>query len=297
MATTAARPRSSPEKAHKPAAARNAPARAKGTPRSNGASGSEATRNAGGPEGARKASGPDAARKAGGSNAVAKASKELVKSASPKPSSLKGKAALKLAKAIAHRTLGEGADALAALPRQGLIAGAQALGSVRERAITAASTSADVEATKRPPIQCAVDAGVPIAVAWAEWIRLEWLPEGVDRVTNIKRKRGGRLTGRLRDAGDHRWTAEVLDEREQESFAWESEKGSDCAGLITFYALGERLTRIELTLDVHPVGMAQAVALSTRLADRRAAADLRRFKARLELITPDVYAEVTGESD
>ncbi len=291
MATTAARPRSSPEKAHKPAsaarsgrpqkahkpaAARSAPAKDKSSKSSNGRSG------------------PEPARKAGGS--VAKASKDLVKSASPKPSSLKGKAALKLARIIARRTLGSGADALAALPGQGLAGGAQALGSVRERVLIAASTSADVEASNRPPIHSAVDAGVPIAVAWAEWSRLEWLPEGVDRVTNIKRNGDGRLTGRLRD-GNRRWSAQVLDERVQESFAWESEKGSDCAGLITFHTLGERLTRIELSLDVHPAGMAQAVALSTRVADRRAAADLRRFKARLELINPDVYADLTGESD
>ena len=119
MATTAARPRSTPEKAHKPApaarsgrphkahkpaaaqkaAARTAPAKAERVKASNGASG------------------PAGARKSSGSGAVAKAGKELVHSASPKPSSLKGKAALKLAKVIVHRTLGEGADALAgALP-------------------------------------------------------------------------------------------------------------------------------------------------------------------------------------
>ena len=183
-----------------------------------------------------------------------------------------------------------------ALSRQGLDRGAHALGSVRERVITAANTSADVEATNRPPIHCAVDAGVPIAVAWAEWIRLDLAARGGRPGHEHQAQGGGRLTGRLRD-GDRRWTAEVLDERDEESFAWESEKGSDCAGLITFHTLGERLTRLELSLDVHPVSVAQAVALSTRVADRRAAADLLRFKARLELINPDVYADVIGESD
>ena len=73
------------------------------------------------------------------------------------------------------------------------------------------------------------------------------------------------------------------------SFAWRSVQGSDCAGLITFHRLSDRLTRVELNLDVLPTSAADAVTLSTHLAHRRAAFDLRRLKATLELINPDLY--------
>jgi uncharacterized membrane protein len=178
--------------------------------------------------------------------------------------------------------------------RRAARSGAEALRGAAQRALEASSTAVDPADSRRPPVQCSVEAGVPIRVAWDEWMRLTWLPEGVDRVQDIKRKRGGRLAGRLGGSADAAWEAEILDQREQESFAWQSHRGSDCAGLATFHELGDRLTRIELNLDVVPTTLAAAAALTTRLADRRTAAELRRFKAHLELINPDLYEDEDG---
>jgi hypothetical protein len=68
-------------------------------------------------------------------------------------------------------------------------------------------------------------------------------------------------------------------------------EGSDCAGLATFHRLSDRLTRIELDLDVLPTTPLDTLALSLRLANRRAEAELRRFKARVEFINPDAYEQ------
>lgn len=176
------------------------------------------------------------------------------------------------------------------MARRSVHGGAMAVRMINEKAIERSSTSVEAAAGQRPPIQAAVDVAVPSAVAWREWMRLEWLPEGVDRVSGIERTADDELSGCL-DGDDTDWMAQILDEREEESFAWESQEGSDCAGLITFHALSERLTRIELSLDVRPLSLAQAVAVTARRADRRAAADLRRFKARLEQINPDLYED------
>ncbi len=147
------------------------------------------------------------------------------------------------------------------------------------------------------PIQCSIDIAVPLEVTYAEWMKLEFLPEGVHRVEQIRR-RGGRLRGRLAGAlAQHSaWTAEIREERPNESFAWRSLKGSDCLGLITFHSLAERLTRLELELDVVPVGPAQAFELLTHIADRRAETDLRRFKARLERISPEDYPSLVEDA-
>jgi uncharacterized membrane protein len=225
--------------------------------------------------------------------AAPSAGKALVKAATPDGSGLAGHAVWKLAKVVARRTVTSGVGNVS----ESLERAATVVGRVRRKAIEAASTSVEANTTRRPPIQAAVDAAVPNHVAWQEWIRLQWLPEGVDAVVGVERDAGDKLTGRLRGRDGHKWAARVLDERDEESFAWESTRGSDCAGLVTFHALGERLTRIELSLDVRPVNAAQAAALSTRLADRRAAADLRRFKARLELINPDAYDDPDSRSD
>lgn len=140
------------------------------------------------------------------------------------------------------------------------------------------------------PIQRSIDIAVPLEVTYSEWMKLEFLPEGAHHVEHIKR-RGDRLRGRIAGAlAQHSaWTAEVTEERPNESFAWRSRKGSDCVGLATFHRLAERLTRVELELDVVPTRPAEAFELLVHVADRRAEMDLRKFKARLESISPDDY--------
>jgi uncharacterized membrane protein len=147
------------------------------------------------------------------------------------------------------------------------------------------------------PIQRSIDIAVPLEVAYEEWMKLEFLPEGVHTVRKIRRD-GDRLRGRITGVSRERsrWRAEIREERPGESFAWRSDQGSDCLGLVTFHRLAERLTRLEVELDVLPLGPTQAFELVTRIADRRAEADLRRFKAELERISPDDYSSLVGNA-
>jgi uncharacterized membrane protein len=148
------------------------------------------------------------------------------------------------------------------------------------------------------PIQCSIDVAVPLVVAYEEWMKLEFLPEGAHRIHEIERVDEDGLAGRIAGARRHtEWEAEIRDERPGESFAWLSVNGSDCAGLITFHPLSERLTRLELELDVIPVRAEEAIELLLRVADRRAEADLRRFKARVEKISPDDYPPLDEPAD
>jgi hypothetical protein len=68
---------------------------------------------------------------------------------------------------------------------------------------------------------------------------------------------------------------------------------------VTFHRLSDRLTRVELHLDVIPGGVADALELVLRVADRRAETELRRFKAHAETLDPDEYPplEDDGEQD
>jgi uncharacterized membrane protein len=152
------------------------------------------------------------------------------------------------------------------------------------------SATAIARRVRTVPIQCSVDVAVPLEVAYEEWMALESLPEGAHRVVDIERDGDDYLIGRLSGVtGPDEWEAEIRDERPRESFAWRSVRGSDCAGLVTFHRLAERLTRLELQLDVAPVRIEEAIELMLHLADHRAEAELRRFKARLETINPDDY--------
>ncbi|MBV8430907.1 MAG: hypothetical protein JO244_07095 [Solirubrobacterales bacterium] len=202
---------------------------------------------------------------------------------------------MKLTSKLVKRTVAEHLPA----PRE-------ALSALTERAETGLSTLTEraensgtplVARLRSVPIQCSIDIAVPLAVAYQEWMNLEFLPEGVHTVRSIRR-RGDRLRGSIAGASRQRarWRAEIKEERPEESFAWRSLAGSDCLGLVTFHRLAERLTRLEVELDVLPAGPAQAFELLTHIADRRAEADLRRFKAELERISPDDYASLVDEA-
>ena len=296
MATTSSRPRAGTKAATRPArtpdkAGKPKPASKAGKPR-------KASKPAPGkPAHAQPDTGGSGAGSPGeGGGNAAETVTDLVHSAAPHPKSLAAKGAWKLAKVIAKRALptGSGSGALTTLPAAGLKRSAHAAAALRAKAIEAAGTSVDPVSEHRPPVQVSAEIAAPVDVVWGQWMRLDFLPEGVDSVVSIDRHDDDELSGRLR-SNRTGWSARILDERAPESFAWESTAGSDCAGLITFHALSERLTRVELGLDIRPTGLGQAAALTVRRADRRARADLRRFKARVELISPDAYPDGGGD--
>ncbi|MDQ6817892.1 MAG: hypothetical protein M3018_10895 [Actinomycetota bacterium] len=178
--------------------------------------------------------------------------------------------------------------ALKAMSHGALRAGAAAVRTAADRAARTGKNAVETSLSRRLPIQVSIDVAVPLNVAWDEWATFESVTEGVHRIEDVERDDDqlyGRTAGRL----SQEWQAEITDEREYESFAWRSVKGSDCAGLVTFHRLSDRLTRIELDLDVLPTNPAEAFALALHVAHHRAETELRRFKARVEFINPDVY--------
>jgi uncharacterized membrane protein len=175
-----------------------------------------------------------------------------------------------------------------ALAKKTLQASARAVRSAAERGVSAGRDAYEAVVSNQPPVQVSIDVAVPLAVAWEEWMSATSLTEGVHRIEQVERD-GDVLTGKIAGPRGVDWEAEIIDEREHESFAWRSVQGTDTAGLVTFHQLSDRLTRIELDLDVLPTNPAQAAALSLHLAHRRAEAQLRRFKAHVEFINPDVY--------
>lgn len=197
----------------------------------------------------------------------------------PIPKGLARKAAKKTLKVVARKSAEMGAGAVRRAADRAAMAGRSAMDSAM-----------DATASQRLPIQLSIDVAVPIHVAWDEWRTWGSLPEGVHRIEEVERD-GDALVGHTAGPRGVDWEAEIKDEREDESFAWRSVTGTDVAGLATFHRISDRLTRIELDLDVVPTNPSEAVTLALHLAHRHAEADLRRFKAHVEFISPDSYEE------
>jgi len=283
-----------------------APARRKGASQNGNAP--DGGGGAGGGRASRKGSGSEAS----GGGALSKAAHAIKDAVTPsdmtdsvKPSKVAGRAAKKAVKSVTPDAPGGVAGGLAKtaakktgqfMLRRALAAGRSALEVVGNRAAEAGREVLEKSASRRVPIQVSVDVAVPIAVVWERWMRLESLPEGVHVVKDIERD-DDVLTGTIAGPRGGEWEAEILDERPEESFAWRSVEGSDCAGLVTFHQLSERLTRVELDLDVVPTNPAQTLSYALHLAHRHAEAELRRFKAHLEFINPDLYEQDSGPDD
>lgn len=193
--------------------------------------------------------------------------------------------AKKALKKVGERSLGAGGDAIRSL--------AQNAGSASRQALRA-GVSRIVE--DRPPIQASVDVAAPISVVWSEWMSFEWFTEGVHNIEDVERS-GDQLNGQISAPHERDWSAEVVDERDEQAFAWRSVEGTDCAGLITFHKLSDRLTRVEADLDVLPTNPAEAFLLTLPIPTRRAERQLQLFKAHVEFINPDVYETEDSEAE
>jgi uncharacterized membrane protein len=179
--------------------------------------------------------------------------------------------------------------------RKAMHSGANIVRLAADRAAEAGQRAVAAGVSRRLPIQLAIDVAVPISVAWEEWRSWGSLPEGVHRIEDVERD-GDTLLGHTAGPRAVDWEAEIVDEREDESFAWRSVEGTDCAGLATFHQISERLTRIELDLDVLPTNPSQTLTFALHLAHHHAEADLRRFKAHVEFINPDIYENKNGRN-
>jgi len=186
---------------------------------------------------------------------------------------------------VFRKVAGKAAKAIA---RKSLRSAAAAIRVAADRTASAGRDAVEAGMSKRLPIQVSVDVAVPLNFAWEQWMSFGSIPECVHRIEDVERD-GDSLHGHVAGARSSDWEAEIVDEREEQSFAWRSVQGTDTAGLVTFHRLSDRLTRIELDLDVLPTNPAEALTMASHMAQRRAQADLRRFKAHVEFIKPDVY--------
>ena len=84
-----------------------------------------------------------------------------------------------------------------------------------------------------------------------------------------------------------RFEAEITEQRPDERIEWNVTQGFAHTGVVTFHELADRLTRIELTMDVEPSNVVDKASRGMRSAARAVRGDLHRFKAYIELNEED----------
>jgi uncharacterized membrane protein len=137
---------------------------------------------------------------------------------------------------------------------------------------------------RRMPIQQSVDVAVPIKVAYNRWTMFEDWPDFMHRVESVDQADDTTLSFSTKVWGiTRRFEAEIVEQRPDQRIEWNSAEGLAHTGVVTFHKLSDRLTRIEISLDVEPHGMLEKMGRGMRFTKRAVRADLHRFKALIEL--------------
>src|SRR4051812_19082596 len=159
---------------------------------------------------------------------------------------------------------------------------------------------------RRMPVQQAVDVAAPIDVVYDQWTQFEDYPKFMHRVQRVEQRDDARVAFHAKVWGINRmWEAEIVEQRPDERIVFKSVNGVQITGVVTFHDMAERLTRIELNIDVDPDGPIEKIARGTRMIKRAARGDLKRFKAYVEMHEEETGAwrgeiqdgDVVAESD
>jgi uncharacterized membrane protein len=137
---------------------------------------------------------------------------------------------------------------------------------------------------RRMPVQQAVDVAVPIETAYNQWTQFEEWPNFMFRLTRVTQEDDCTVSFATKMWGFTReFTAEIETQRPEERIKWSVKQGPAHTGVVTFHEIGERLTRVELNLDVDPGSLIEKAARGMRHVKRAVRSDLHRYKAFIEM--------------
>jgi len=137
---------------------------------------------------------------------------------------------------------------------------------------------------RRMPVQQAVDVAVPLSTAYNQWTQFEEWPQFMHRLDQATQEDDCNVSFRTKIWGmSKEFEAQIVEQRPDERIMWTVSSGVSHTGVVTFHELADRLTRVEVTLDVEPGSMLEKAARGMRHVKRAVRADLARFKAFIEM--------------
>jgi uncharacterized membrane protein len=132
-------------------------------------------------------------------------------------------------------------------------------------------------------IEQSVDVNVPVRVAYNQWTQFEEFPRFMSGVETVEQKGDTKLHWVATIGGVRKeWDAEITQQEPDQRIAWTSTTGARNGGAVDFHRLDDKLTRINLTLDVEPEGILETAGDAVGVPARTVSGDLDRFKKFIE---------------
>jgi uncharacterized membrane protein len=133
---------------------------------------------------------------------------------------------------------------------------------------------------RRMPIQQSVDIGAPLSTVYNEWTQFEEWPKFMHRLQSVSQEDESHVTFKTKIWGiSKEFKAEIVEQRPDERIKWKVTDGVTHTGVVTFHEVADRLTHVEVNLDVDPGSLIEKAGRGMRHVKRAVRADLARFKA------------------
>lgn len=132
-------------------------------------------------------------------------------------------------------------------------------------------------------IERSVEVDAPVTTAYNQWTQFAEFPTFMEGVKEVRQIDDTLMHWVVEIAGQTReWDAEIIEQRPDRKVAWQSVRGTDQSGAVTFEPLPSGGTRVTVRMGYEPEGPIDKIGSAMGIADRRLEGDLRRFKERIE---------------
>ena len=132
-------------------------------------------------------------------------------------------------------------------------------------------------------VEQSIEVDVPVSTAYNQWTQFEQFPQFMGGVQEVRQLSDRMLHWVAEIAGVKReWDAAILEQIPDVKVAWAATRGATNAGAVYFQALGGSRTLVRLSLEYEPEGLVEKAGDMLNVVQRRAEADLQKFKAFIE---------------
>ena len=132
-------------------------------------------------------------------------------------------------------------------------------------------------------IEKSIEVEAPVRAVYNQWTQFEEFPRFMQGVQEVRQLDDKRLHWRAGVGNKtEEWYAEIFEQVPDRRIAWRSMAGAKNSGLVTFFPIDKKKTRVTLKLHFDPEGAVENVGAALGLVSRRVTGDLKRFKKFME---------------
>jgi uncharacterized membrane protein len=132
-------------------------------------------------------------------------------------------------------------------------------------------------------VEKTITVDAPLSMVYNQWTQFEEFPQFMGGVHEVRQLSDTRIHWVAEIAGVRReWDADILEQAPDEKIAWAATEGATNAGSVHIAAVDAGQTLVRLSLEYEPEGLVEKAGDQLNIVERRATADLEKFREFIE---------------